>query len=964
MTERGPGRRHLTLAAELDVRSGTLVGRSVERARIAELVRRAHAGRGGALLVRGEPGIGKSALVFDATERAQGCLVVAVRGVESEVELACSGLGELIGAFVDAVELLPAAQAATLRAVLGFADQPPVTGIYSICTALHSLITLVAEEQPLLIAVDDAHWLDPTSRDAFAFVARRLAEHPALFLMTVRTHEPGVEECFAALPVMELERLSTAESRVLLMALTSEVGIDPRVAAELTVAADGNPLAVRELVSELSAAQLRGRSPLPEPRAVGRALLGLLSSRIARLDPSTRHALLVAAISVDADLATIERAVIAAGGAPDGLEHGAAAGLVRLDGGYVEFSHPLLRSAIVDAASPTAKAGAFDALAATAAPDVRILYRAAGARAPDETVAAGLHHAADRARRAGGHLTAARTLWRAAELSEPGEQRARRMLEAAADAHVAGRLDLGEAWARAAYTATDSAALRADARAEYARAAMWSGRLGDARAVFADAVPHIEDIDPVRAAAILLDRALLEVMGGRPLDAARAAARAVQLVSIDEMRTHRLPWPVVPDVMILSGEVAAGLDILDHGVLDLMPHEDLLGLPALCHAAQSYTWGERFEQAGELIDRIVEAARAAGAPAALPNVFAHRSELGYWTGSWTLAAADAAESIRLGRELEQAGAEAFALTRLGWIQANRGDPAAPATAATATDLGRPGGVDCIPVYADAIRGRYELGRSDFNAAVHWLDRVAEQVDGTGLGNPLTVPWAADHIEALVRTDRRDEALRRLADLDRQAAGTGLAWPAAVAYRCRALLTAGDAADEHFAEAIRHHDRVDIAFDRARTQLCWGNSLLRRRRRQPRRAREHITEALDTFERLRATPWVEQARAALTIAGTPVLAGDAPRTAGLDDLTAQELQVSLAVVKGLSNPEVAAALFLSRKSVERHLSTVYRKLGLRSRTELVAHVSRADTGTINAPTRQHRHPVRQGRVGNA
>jgi DNA-binding NarL/FixJ family response regulator len=143
--------------------------------------------------------------------------------------------------------------------------------------------------------------------------------------------------------------------------------------------------------------------------------------------------------------------------------------------------------------------------------------------------------------------------------------------------------------------------------------------------------------------------------------------------------------------------------------------------------------------------------------------------------------------------------------------------------------------------------------------------------------------------------------------------------------------------------------------------------LRRRRRQPTRAREHITEALDTFERLRATPWVEQARAALTIAGTPVRAGDAPRTAGLDDLTAQELQVSLAVVKGLSNPEVAAALFLSRKSVERHLSTVYRKLGLRSRTELVAHVSRADTGTINtinAPTRQRSHPVRHGRVGNA
>jgi DNA-binding CsgD family transcriptional regulator len=958
----GASRMHLTLATQGLDPTASLVGRAVERAHIGELVRRAEAGRGGALVVRGEPGIGKSALVFDAAERAQGCRVVVVRGVESEVELAGSGVGELIGAFADSVELLPGSQAAVLRAVAGMAGQPLVTSSYAVCAAVHGLVTLVSENRPLLVVVDDAQWLDPMSREALLFVGRRLAEHPVLLLMTVRTHEPAFEERYGGIPELELRRLSAAESRILLAALTGEVGIDPRVAAELARYAEGNPLAIRELVSALSAAQLQGRSPLPEPRAGGRALLGLMAGRVARLDPAARQALLVAAVCVDADLAEVERGVVAAGGAADELERVAATGLVRLDGGRVEFSHPLLRSAFVDAASPSARAAAFGALAASAAPEVAILYRAAGTDGPDEEVAAGLQHAAERARRVGGHLTAARTMRRAAELSAPGEARAQRILDAAADARVAGRMDLAETWAREAYQAAGSAAarslsLRSDACVEYARAAMWAGRLGTARAVFADAVPRVEHVDPVRAVAILLDTALLEVMGARPRDAARAVAHAMRLLSVEDMRRHGLAWPIAAHVMILRGEVAAGLAVHDRAVLDLTAGEDLLGLPTLCHAAQSLTWSERFGPAGELLDWIIETARAAGAPSPVPNALAHRSEVAQWTGSWTLAAADAAEAIRLGRELGQAGAEAYALTRLAWIQANRGDPAAPATAAAAVDVGHSGEVDSMPIYADAIRGRYELGRSDLLAAARWLGRVAEQLDTNGVENPLTVPWAGDYIEVLARSDRRDEALRRLADLDRQAVITGLEWPAAVASRCRAILTPGDAADEHFAEAIRHHDRIDVPFERARTLFSWGNSLLRRRRRRPAQAREHLAEALHIFERLRAAPWIEQIHTASRRAGAPLTLSRVTGAPGLDDLTAQELQVSLAVVKGLSNPEVAAALFLSRKSVERHLSAVYRKLGLRSRTELVAYASRANESPTTPAAHEQKRPDR-------
>jgi hypothetical protein len=307
------------LGTEPGGRGGPLVGRAVERARIAELIREARSGRGGALVVRGEPGIGKTALALDAADRAQGCRVAVVRCVEPEFELACSGVGELVRALADTVELLPGSKAAVLRAVLGLADQPPVASSYAICLAVHSLITLAADRRPLVV-VDDAHWLDPTSRDVLCYVGRRLSERRVLLLMTTRTHEPSAAELRTAIPVMDLERLPQPESRVLLQAMTAEVGVDPRVAAELAVLADGNPLALRELVAGLSATQLIGRSPLPDPGRGGLALLGLMAGRIARLTPATRQALLIAALCVGSDLATIGRTVTAARGTADDLE--------------------------------------------------------------------------------------------------------------------------------------------------------------------------------------------------------------------------------------------------------------------------------------------------------------------------------------------------------------------------------------------------------------------------------------------------------------------------------------------------------------------------------------------------------------------------------------------------------------------------------------------------------------------
>lgn len=244
--------------------TGELVGRVVEQACIAGLIADAGQACGGSLVISGEPGIGKSTLLFDAVASTHGYRVAVIRGVESEVELAGSGLGEMIRAFADFVELLPQSQANVLRAVLGLASQPAGVSQYAICVAMHSLVALVAEDCPLVIAVDDVHWLDPLSRDALLFVGRRLAEHAVLLLMTLRTHEPVLDHRVPGLPVLELRRLSMSDSRTLLAMLTGEVGIEPRVAAELAAVADGNPLAVRELVASLSVGQLRGHVALPE----------------------------------------------------------------------------------------------------------------------------------------------------------------------------------------------------------------------------------------------------------------------------------------------------------------------------------------------------------------------------------------------------------------------------------------------------------------------------------------------------------------------------------------------------------------------------------------------------------------------------------------------------------------------------------------------------------------------------
>lgn len=510
------------------------------------------------------------------------------------------------------------------------------------------------------------------------------------------------------------------------------------------------------------------------------------------------------------------------------------------------------------------------------------------------------------------------------------------MLGGMVDARLSGRLDLVRTWVRRVHAESEDPLHRADAEVEYARALMWSGSVDRARPLFMAALQRLTGIDPDRAVGVLLELIVLSSMAARPGDGVRHAAAATALLSPAEIRARQPLWPCVGFAKVLAGDIAGGLRDLDDGRPELFPPDTVQGLGSLGFVGQSYLWSERFAAAGELLDRAIETARDAGAASALPHGMAVRAELGWWTGSWTLGAADAAEAARLARDLGSVGVEAYALSRLGLFLASRGDRAALETVATAERLGLPLGVNCIAVNAGACRGLLALAEGDVTAAAAHLDNVSALVAGSGLGSPLTVPWQADRTEALVRSGQRDRALLQLAELDAVAARTGLVWPAAVAARCRGLLSSGDESDRHFTAAMAWHERVEMPFERARTALCWAGKV--RRRRHPVAVRRHLLAALNTFERLRARPWADQARAALAVVGAAAPEA-VPAVPGLDDLSAQELQVVLAAARGMSNPEIAGSLFLSRKTIEHHLSLAYRKLGVRSRTELAALIAR-------------------------
>jgi DNA-binding CsgD family transcriptional regulator len=907
-----------------------LVGREVERERIDHLLTEARSGRSGALLVTGERGIGKSALLRYAVEEAEGMTLLRATGVESECELPFAALADFLRPAVDGLSALPSPQAVALAGALALA--PPVgADRFAVCAATVGLLAALAEGGPVLGAVDEAHWLDASSLEALLFAARRLDAEGIVLLFAA---SEGDTDAFSRAGIDELTLGGLSEEEGLaLLARHLERTPAPHIAARLVAAMGGNPLALIEVPTLLTDAQLAGEEPigghLPVTPLIERALL----SRTAALPEGVRRALIVAAASESGRLEEVVVATQSLGVDAEAFDRAEEAGLIAIERGRIVFRHPLLRSAIYQTAPGGRRQAAHKALAAASSAagsqPVAAWHRAVASPFPDAEVAAALEQAALDARARGGHAEAASAFERAARLTAGADLRARRLREAADDARLAGRAERALELLEQALDCGPEPVLAA--RLHHLRGAvlMWHGGPKEARELLVEHAAGVAGLDPARAARMLTDSAWASFLAADITSGLSTAERACELAERTGGVAEVLAGAVLGLAFLLSGEAERAAPLLERY------HESFAEEATLVRAYQLLrpsghvlTWVEQYDAAEDVLIRMINAARPRGALGTLPFLLAGLSDVEFRTGRWVAASAHAEEAVRIAEDTHDETMLAYALACLARPQAAQGHAECRTHVERAITLGSRR-IGAVVAYALSALGLLELGAGRNDDAVAVLEVLAEQVEARGLREPSVVQWAPDLVEAYVRAGRRQDAERVLGRFEEGAAKSERIWARAACARCRGLLAADGEFDDVFEEAFSWHAQTPTPFELARTQLCLGERLRRVRRRAD--ARSPLRAALETFERIGAQPWAERARAELEATGETVQRRDAYAA---QQLTPQELQVALAVGRGATNKEAGAALFLSPKTIESHLGRIYRKLGLRSRTDLV------------------------------
>jgi DNA-binding CsgD family transcriptional regulator len=881
-----------------------LVGRERECERLDALLADARLGRAWNLVLRGAPGMGKTALLDYAVQQARGFQVVQVIGVESEADLPYAGLDALLRPLSNLLDALTPGQAHALRVALAL-ERGEEPDRLTVGAATLSLLAEAAESRPLLVVVDDAHWLDGSSTLALTFAARRLAAESIALLFAARESErrafPG--EGLAELQVGPL----AAESARLLLRARWGSRLAPAVVQRLASATDGNPLALQELPALLGDDERAGRTPLPDLLPVSDAVEERVRRGLRSLPAETRRALLLVAAD---ELATglVDRTL---------LESAEEQGLLRLRDGKATFPHPLYRAGVYHAATTVERRAAHRRLVELfkdeGEADRRAWHLAATSDGPDEAIAVALETAAGHAAERGGRSAQSRALERAAELSPDEDERARRLVAAARAALNAAELERALLLVESALTVVRDPVIRADAI--FWRAST-TGHLGRSPSM-PDLALEAERVAPQSkgAAAKLLEVNLVQLLVTLELDSAEALAQRVGAISERPLARHRLT------IAVARGRSAESHELLQ----ELLDSADRTGLPrAVTHLG-------RFEQARSLaLDEIAEH-RSRGELFGLALESGNLAEAELRLGRFAearAAALKASEIAELGPFPNIVGHVATTLAHTSAIQGD--EDAARAQVARALEAAR--GTRDAAVVCDAQRalGMLALTLSRPAEAVEQLRPVAELVAREKIQNPAFLTYAPEMIEAYVLAGDGHAAEAELARFHRQASVLEQSWALAIAARLCGYL-AGDAElDHHFGEALRPRD-ADAAspFERARTQLLYGERLRRARRRID--AREQLRAAVEAFDELGAKPWAERARRELGASGISIPRRDPTAP---EKLTPQELQIALHVTEGKTNKEVAAALFLSTKTIEFHLTRVYRKLELHSRGELI------------------------------
>jgi DNA-binding CsgD family transcriptional regulator len=903
-----------------------LYGRGAECAALDRLLSAARDRQSSALVVRGEPGVGKSALLEHAAARADGMAVLRAVGIEAEVELPFAGLHQLLRPVLAHIASLPGPQSAALSAAVGLGAGEHDRFLVS--AGVLSLLADVAESQPVLVIVDDSHWLDRASADALVFSARRLRAEGVVVLFGARE---GVERRFSAGGVPELILTGLppdAAGRLLDQLLPAATPADVR--DHLVEVTGGNPLALSELPSALEQTHLTGREPLPDPLPVSDAVKRAFLQRVDRLPDDAQLLLLVAAAEDLGEADVIVRAAAAIGCTAGAFPAAEAAGLLRVDGTRVEFRHPLVRSAVYQNANTLQRrrvhAALADALSDPVNMDRKAWHQAAAANGLDEGAATALEQSAQRARARSGYAAAAAALDRAADLTPDVAPRARRLIAAATAAWSAGLLErVGALLDQAAPLVHDD---RTSAEVEFLRGLREraDGTTGAAYDIFLRGAQTVASSDPQRAVA-MLGAAGLAAWNRNDRDGLLHVAGRIRTLDFDDEGPGGLAARVVLGLASLAQDDAARAV---SSIIGAMTSAASSGGPyelALVGAGASFIGDDAASL--RLFGQAAARARTQGEVAVLVNLLAPYAAAEAWTGRIRSAMALATEGLELAQQTGHETYLAVYWAVLAWMRALSGEgDESRRLAAQAMQSGLEHEFSPTAATAAWALGLLALGAGRPDEALTQLNDLARR-EGL-VGHPATALFATgDIVEAAVRAGDVDTARAATHALERWATGARPAWALGVAACCRALLSGDDGMDEHFREALHHHAHGTRPFEHGRTLLLYGEALRRRRRRMD--ARQHLRAALEIFERMGAVPWEQRARAELRASGETIRGRD-PGT--LDYLTPQELQIVQIVRTGATNKQIAAQLYLSPRTIDYHLRKVFVKLGLSSRTELI------------------------------
>jgi DNA-binding CsgD family transcriptional regulator len=898
--------------------SSGLFDRVSERAELHGLVAGVRAGQSRVLVLRGEAGVGKTALLGHVPAVAEGCRIIWAAGVESEMELPFAGLHTLCAPMLGRLGHLPEPQRDALSTAFGLSGGPPPERLF-VGLAVLSLLADSAEEQPIVCIVDDAQWLDRVSAQTLAFVARRLLAERVGLVFAVR--ESGEEHVLEGLPELVIEGLAATDARLLLDA-TIPGPLDERVKARILDETRGNPLALIELPRGLTPAELAGGFGLIDPRPLTSRIEQSFIERVQALPRDTQLLLLTAAVEPLGDVSLLWRAAQRLGIDSDAARPAEAAGLIEF-GPRVRFSHPLVRSAVYRASVPgdrrDVRAALADSTDPVLDPDRRAWHRAHATTMPDEAVAAEMARSADRAQARGGLAAAAAFLQRAAELTPDPAMRVRRSLDAAQ-----AKLDVADTAAASDLVAVAELGPLDElqrGRLHWLRAqiAFASRRGRDAPPLLLEAARRLEPLDPAMARETYLEAIASAMFAGRlatgpderaVAEAARASNRAQPQGAAD---------------LLLAGLVTRFVEGYGASVAPLSRALRSFGEPdgggddrrwlwLACRLAQDL-WDDDLWYV--LATRAVRLARETGALSLLPNAVNHLAALNVHSGAFASAAVlvDEIDAITQATGLPPLK---YAACKLA---AARGDQAqmqalfdAGFPSVTARGEGSAFGLMW------ALLAVLHNGHGQYDKALAAARRACEHEEVIAYGWGLV-----ELVEAGVRLGQADEAAAALDRLSERTRASGTEWALGIEARCRGLVNDDESSYE---ESVERLARSRAVLELARSRLLYGEWLRRESRRTD--ARELLRDAHQSFSHMGADAFAERARRELLATGETVRRATAD---GREPLTPQEVQVARLARDGHTNPEIGARLFISPRTVEYHLHKVFRKLDVNSRREL-------------------------------